>query len=290
MPDKADLIAVVLATVGFLATVVYVTTVPNSFNGNVPSFEVILLDTVPIYFYAGYWAFSIRHALAVPLYRRQALGIGFTILAIWGSLAEFAGLPKSLSLRIYVPITTFTFYILFFVIFYWIDASILASRKSDPLLRDPLYWSKVRIPLWIANSIIWGIPLVMISAAAFLGNTTLLEQMNMGTFPDSVAGNFMTIIYNFAPLLAPIVGVVYLPAIAIRSKWDRALRRHFVWFSVVALFLVVFFLNPPDTPEGHLIPGLIIVITGFALYKSVRALVPLNRISSHESVLEGKQP
>jgi hypothetical protein len=274
--------AAVLTVLGFLATVAYLAITPDAFNGNVPNFEVVLLDTTPIYFYAGYWAFSLRHALAVPLYRRQASGIGFVVLAIWGALAEFTSVPRALSLQIYVPITTFTFYFLLFVIFYWIDASVLASRRSDPLLRDTLYWSKVRTPLWIANFIIWGVPLVIVGYASISGDSTLLNQLNSGTFPNFVPGIILGIIYNVLPILVPIIGIIYLPAIATRSKWDKTLRMHFVWFAPVVLFLLVLFLNFPNTFEGHILPALIISITGFTLYKSAKALVPLNTISHLE--------
>jgi len=221
--DRADLTAAVLTAIGFFATAGYLSITPSAFTGNVPNLQVIILDTLPIYFYAGYWAFSIRHALAVPLYRRQALGIGFIVLAIWTSLAEFAGVPRSLSLRIYAPLTTFSFYFLFFVIFYWIDASVLASRRSDPLLRDTLYWSKVRIPPWIANFVIWGIPLLIIGYASIFGDITLLNEMNTGIFPNSIMGTLLGVIYNVLPLLVPISGLIYLPAIAVRSKWDTGL-------------------------------------------------------------------
>jgi len=287
--DRADLTAAVLTAIGFFATAGYLSITPSAFTGNVPNLQVIILDTLPIYFYAGYWAFSIRHALAVPLYRRQALGIGFIVLAIWTSLAEFAGVPRSLSLRIYAPLTTFSFYFLFFVIFYWIDASVLASRRSDPLLRDTLYWSKVRIPPWIANFVIWGIPLLIIGYASIFGDITLLNEMNTGIFPNSIMGTLLGVIYNVLPLLVPISGLIYLPAIAVRSKWDRSLRRHFVWFAPVVLFLFVFFLNFPDSLVGHLVPGLIIAVTGFTLYKSAKLLVPLNRISPLEIATRGEQ-
>lgn len=271
--DRSDLVALIFTILGLAAALAYIALVPNAFNGSIPTLPVILLDTVLIYGYAAYWAFSIWHALAVPLYRRQALGIGFVILSIFGVFTVIAGTTRVLSLRIFTPLATFSFYLLFAVLFYWIDASILASRRSDPLVRDTLHWTKVRIPLWIANIILWAIPLVIISTASVSGNITLLSEFNNGAFPNSPSGTVLTLVYNYLPIILPIVGLIYLPAIAIRCKWDRHLRMHFAWFAPAALFALALFL-----PLGNGLPGVVIAITGFSLYKSVRSLVPINKI------------
>ncbi|HZW54889.1 MAG TPA: hypothetical protein VFF30_01220 [Nitrososphaerales archaeon] len=111
---------------------------------------------LPIYVYAAYWAFSARQALAVRLYRNQSLGIGLIVLAFWASLGS-GFTPGSAPLQLRVALIQVSFILAVIVLFYWIDASLLASRRSDPLLRDTFRWSNLRIPFWIANIIMWGL-------------------------------------------------------------------------------------------------------------------------------------
>jgi hypothetical protein len=281
MLDKADIAAALLAIAGFLATGLYITLVPNAFNGALPGVGVFVLITFPIFSYAAYWAFSIRHALSVPLYRRQAFGIGFIILALWATMGTFILVPSSDPVQIYLPLTNGVFYFLFAVLFFWIDASVLASRRSDPLLRDVLYWTKIRIPFWIVNIIVWVIPLSAIFYGA-IADTNFLNQLNNGTLPNSPAFIALQYIYNL-PILVLICGLIYIPAIAIRSKWDKSLRRHFIWFAPLSIGLFLLFFNPAPLPvpffAGHLLGGIVITVIGFTLYKSSKALVPMNRVT-----------
>jgi hypothetical protein len=255
--------------------------VPSSFNGTHPEIVVFLVLTAPIFSYAAYWAFSIRRALAVPLYRRQAFGIGFIVLAFWFAIGALI-VPTGGPLAVGVTLGTFSFYFLWITLFYWIDASVLASRRSDPLLRDTLFWSRIRIPLWIVNIISWVIPLSVTAYAAGVGNVPLLNQLNSGTFGNSIVDQAFSVIYNILPVLVLICGVVYLPAIGIRAKSDRSLRSHFMWFTVTIVGLLALFFglaSASTAPVGHLAPALVFVLIGYSLYRSARALVPLNKVS-----------
>src|SRR5271155_839438 len=105
---------------------------------------VAAVATLLVLLYGAYWAFEIRRALSVRLYRNQALGIG--ILAVSVGLAQFY-------------FTGSTFYgwrpelsfgsILFFALtlLYWTNTSVRAARQSDPLLRDVFRWSRLRLSL-----------------------------------------------------------------------------------------------------------------------------------------------
>src|ERR1700733_5624912 len=91
--------------------------------------------------YGAYWAFEIRRALAIRLYRSQALGIG--LLAVSVGLAQlyytgsiFYGWPPELT---FASILFFAF-----ALFYWTNTSIRAARLSDPLLRDTFRWTRLR--------------------------------------------------------------------------------------------------------------------------------------------------
>ena len=270
MPDRADITAILLVVAGSIAAAFFMVFVPQSFssNGSVVAAVAYFVITIPIYSYAAYWAFGVRHALAVRLYRRQAFGIGVIVLAIW-STNGISALSGLVSLQIYSALSTLTWYFLLFTVFYWIDASVLASRRSDPLLRDTLYWSKLRIPLWIVDLFAIGATLSVLGYSEITGNVTLLNQVAAGTSNNAI----LSFIYGFPFVFAVVCGIIFLSAIAVRAKWDRTLRRHFAWF---ALFLLLFFAFV--TPIGVII----FLCAGFTLYRSAKSLVPLNRISSLE--------
>ncbi len=277
MSDRADITAATLTGVGYVAA--FIMAISTKYSG----LPVFLVATIPIFAYALYWALSIRHALAVPLYRRQALGIAFIVVAYWLTLGVFWVVPSTWPLAAYTVITNYSFYSLFIILFYWIDASILASRRSDPLLRDTLYWSKIRKSIWIVVAITWFIPLAVISYAGIAGDVSLMNDFNSGTFPNTELYLLLRIVYNL-PILVLICGIIYLPAIAIRARWDQSLRRHFIWFAPTALGLLILFFGIVGSlgSLGLYIGALIIVITGYTLYRSAKALVPLNRLSQSE--------
>ena len=270
----------VLAVATYVAAELFATLVPGSIGPNGPSFPLYMILASPVSFYAAYWAFSIRRALRVHLYRRQAFGVGFLVLAVWGVLAVFI----IMGLNVSTPLETLeqfaAFYFLFIVLFYWIDASVLTSRRSDPLLRDTLHWSKVRIVLWASIIVSTLIPLVILLYAVAASDTALFDQMNNGTIGGPVISNLLNgVILNF-PIVIPIVGLIYLPAISVRSKWDRNLRRHFIWFvpSSVGLLLIFFGIPVPQSASQFLTP-LVLVVMCYSFYRSAKALVPLNRMS-----------
>jgi hypothetical protein len=264
-----------------VAAFIYAALVPNSFVSGSPSIETFLILTVPIYSYGAYWAFSIRHALAVRRYRRQALGIGLIVLAIWATVCVFVLIPSPSA----SPLPSFesflAFYILFIVLFYWIDASVLTARRSDPLLRDVLYWSRIRIPLWIAIIVTSLIPLLVSAYIGIASDTTAFNQLNAGTFGGPVISLVLDVVTNFSVVIL-ICGMIYLPASAIRSKWDRSLRGHFLWFAPASACLFFGFFGPTSGSSSfvaEVVGGLVLVIAGYTLYRSAKALVPLNTVS-----------
>ena len=126
----------------FIVPVIFVV-FPDALTSNALQSILFLVAAIPIFSYAGFWAFSIRQALAVRLYRRQAFGVGFVVLAMFFTFAVFALVPGTANLEVAAGLTNSAFYLLFFVMFYWLDTSILATHRADPLLRDTLHWSKI---------------------------------------------------------------------------------------------------------------------------------------------------
>lgn len=287
MPDRADVLAAALAAGSFLASVAYLLLVPGANGTGGPEGAVLTMLALPIYPYAAYWALSIRHALAIQLYRKQALGIGFVVLTLWAVIGAFSALPTTLVSPL-VAFESFTaFYFLFVVLFYWIDASILSSRRSDPLLRDTLYWSKIRIPLWTVVIATTLFPFLILGYVGITSDTTIFNQLNAGTFGTiyGPAVSFaLTVIISF-PIVIPILGIVYLPIIARRLKWDRSLRRHLEWFAPAPAGLLWIFFGPfsgSNSFTATVSSGLALMIMGYSLYRSAKALVPLNRLSLSE--------
>jgi len=278
MPDRADVTAILLAVVGSILAAVSSIFIPDAFgsNGSPVAVLVFVTITIPIYAYGAYWAFSVRHALAVRLYRNQAFGIGVIVLAFWSTIGIYGALSGILSLQIFTAISTLTWYFLFVTIFYWIDASVLAARRSDPLLRDTLHWSKLRIPLWIIDLVAIGVTFSVLGYSEITGNASLLNQLNTG-----FSNGILNIINSLPVVLTLVCGIIFLSAIAVRAKWDRTLRKHFSWFAIFLLLSfgiignILSFIGPIS-----------FIVAGFALYKSAKSLVPLNQIPRQESIPE----
>jgi len=221
---------------------------------------------VAILSFALYWALNIRQSLSVGLYRNQALGVG--LVAAGAAINAFnfglsvGGLVGG---DTYFALTVGFQSVWFLFLFYFIDTSALAARRSDPLLRDSLRWKKIRGPLWIAN------------IAAFV----------FGLF------NHLPVQYG----LTLIPGVVLLPVIARRSG-DSTFRTQIKWFGFYVLLLAASFgallflgallsTKPPVNPSspyssplydlGIALFALLVWGAAYCLNRSARSLVPLNR-------------
>ncbi len=237
--------------------------------------QVGIIVTILIYTYSAYWAFDIRKALAVRLYRNQALGIGlgslgFAILNVtyFLGIAHAIALPASLEFLNAIIIAASV--LPFILFFFWIDASVLAARRSDPLLRDILGWRRVRI-------ILWSLVIFSITSQSII--LTAARQLYQNCIPGCPTDPGLSVnVLFFIPIFIPFVsGAIYLPMSASHSK-DRTLRRHFKWFGLFAVCLLA-----AATYSALISPGpptsVAFIAGGYCLYRSVRSLVPLNRLS-----------
>ena len=182
---------------------------------------------VLIELYAAYWAFGIRRALAVRIYRRQALGIGlvatsFAILDLEQAVG-FSNIPV-LADNGFVFIATL--FIVFLILFYWIDTTMISARRSDPLLRDSLHWSKVRI-------LIWGVLIALTVTDVIL-------------FALGIATTFELLV----PLiLVPVSGAVSL-SVGVRRSKDIMFHKHLKWFAIFTILLsLIVPLTAPSSPS-----------------------------------------
>ena len=233
-----------------------------------------------VYVYAAYWAFNIRHALAIRVYKNQALGVGLlSVLLVYLVLLNSVGAIKSLN----GPMIGFLELLFgvagFLGSLYFVDSSVLASRRSDPLFRDTLHWSKVRYMLWTWE-IFGGTFVVLDYALSLIGGESsfLMQIMNSGT----------SIIFPFV-FLVPVSSFLILFPVAIRAK-DPNLRGHFKWLGLLAVLELIYVVplgggsgtGVSATPWVFSLGIIFLFIGGFCLYKSSRSLVTLNRLSTME--------
>ena len=208
-----------------------------------------------IFAYTVYLAFSIRRSLSVRQYRNQALGVGLVALAWILLFFDFSAL---LSAHDYAYFTVVAGLIVM-MLFFWVDTSVLAARRSDPLLRDTLHWRRLRV-------IIWVLVILATVAAASLAS---YYQMDTGAEPQFMYNLGYGLGVGFLPAtIVVIAGIVVLPISAHRAR-DKFLRRSFEWFGafVVVLPFVGATTIPIETFAG-------LTIAGYCLYRSARSLVP----------------
>ena len=230
---------------------------------------IALIAYIGIILYAAYWAFSIRRSLVVRLYRNQELALGFVAASQFLDLAShtvFVTLHYYLAYFVGEAIVTL-------VTLYYIDASVLAGRMSDPLLRDTLHWRRLRIFVWPA---LVAVLLTIISIATY-------SQISTGGVSLSFA-----VTLNQASVLFDLIWgslfVIAIPVTALRSK-DPRLRSHLAWFTAfIVIGIVLAPIGNAVVAVPELVQTLVIIGSllggGYCLYRSARALVPLNRVSS----------
>lgn len=83
-------------------------------------------------------------ALSVGEYRKQALGVRLIALA-WMLLLLNYGVQAVTGSW---ALLSLGFGLVLMTLFYWIDSSVLAARRTDPLVWDTLWWARVRCVLW----------------------------------------------------------------------------------------------------------------------------------------------
>jgi hypothetical protein len=211
-----------------------------------------------IFVFAAYWAFSIRRVLSVGVYRRQALGIGLVALILASILLSgipLAYLPSAGQIFSLLPIFAFG------AMFYWIDASVLEARRSDPLLRYTFHWKQLRIAFWVLD--ISALVSIVAIEAATGGNP---------------GGQAVDVIFNLPFYITVLSGVTLLPTVAVRSK-DKILRRHLVWFAlfagILAVSLSIASFVLADYLQELLTSVLGLYLGAYCLYRSSKSLVPL---------------
>jgi hypothetical protein len=232
------------------------------------SFFIGLLLAIGFGSYDAYWSLGLGRVLRVRAYARQLLIIG--LFSLYGTVLFFLFYfvyfldPSLLKSSVYNLQVGF-YALLPPLTFAWIDSTIRLGRRSDPLLRDPLRWSKLRMLLW---------PLLLVSLIGFLSN---------GGSNAIVLSGFAIIAFSILPVL-----------LAARWSGDGHYRRSLQWFGLAVAGLVVQNFGFQILMPG-LGTGLVYSATGFiwsifanfalvpvlfyCIYMCARSLVPLNRVT-----------
>ncbi|MDA4130556.1 MAG: hypothetical protein OK457_07275 [Thaumarchaeota archaeon] len=229
-----------------------------------------------IFLLPAYWSLDIRHALAVRIYRKQALSLALAAIVIGLSSLPLIS-PTSTTALIISPagflslILSVSFMV---VILYFIDSTVLASRRSDPLLRDVLHWSQLRLVIWVWESFNIVFVISIYVYTIITGNVSITNQItNYSNWT-----NLPSLIYNLAWFVPTFSSLIIIPVV-IRAK-DPTLRRHFKWLAalgVVGIITVISF--SVISSSQNLLDTLISNgALAYFIYKSAKSLVPLNRI------------
>jgi hypothetical protein len=238
----------------------------------------IIAFTLLIIAYAAFWAFNIRRALPVKLYRNHALGVAVVAIGLALLDIEWVLIDAAIEQLPYLFLTLFGFFI---VMFYWIDSAVLSARRADPLLRDSARWIRLRRPLWA----------IIVITVAFAIGSSVAGYAGYGD------------IFLIPFILVGVSGAVVLPLAARHSK-DITLNRHLRWFGVFSIFLIgwvlmnlaatvstamnpaTLLISPLSVTTSYLVDLVNIVGLsggGYSLYKGARSLAPMNRIDAIET-------
>lgn len=224
---------------------------------------IILTVFAIAYGYVGYTAIAISRTLSSRVYRNQALGL-VVIATLTVELAIVAVISNSFTASLTGIAYAFSLLGIWFAIFigfyYYIDASIVAARPTDPLFRDTLHWTRARLAFWAYNI---GAAIVFPIAAA-----DNVYNYASGGLPAFFQAEIPFLIIIFS-------GAVVLP-IAIRKSKDRVLKKQLTWFFVwFVLFLLSLISSAP------LLIALVVSLAGaYPLHRSATSLVPLYKFDN----------
>jgi len=221
-----------------------------------------------IFAYAAYWAFDIRRALVGPIYRSQVLWLGVVSIVLFAAAVPT---PTTNSVPIII-LSNIPVIALALVLFAFVDSTVPVARRSDPLLRNILHWGRVRFAAWTA--------LVLVEIYGAYGE---VASSNSGS--TVVLGLLLLTVIGAPPML-----------IGARRSTSPNLRGTLKWFGLgllatLGLPLVTIaevFVGVPSTvgPLAYAqIPyNAVAVLFGYAMYRSVRSLAPINRLKAEPGV------
>jgi hypothetical protein len=228
---------------------------------------VIAAATVLAYGYTVYATIAIRLKIAGGVYRKQALGLA--LVATFYCLNAITPNYTGTTLDALAFFGALAFPLAFIMIFYWVDSSMGAARLADPLLRDTLHWSRLRLLIWAVN----------ISATVIPVSYTVYLQLATGGIP-ATPPLFLLIIFLTPAYLSVGSGAIVL-LMEVRRIADGTLRQHLKWFGVFLVFIFLLGgligngLGTYSIQLGNIVGGASNAVASVFLYRSARSLIPI---------------
>ena len=203
---------------------------------------------------AAYRGLTIGRGLTSRVYRNRAFWIA--ALCIGDVLQSLV--PDNWMLG-QLPLFELTFFALVFVVFIFIDSTILVTLEMDFFHRNTLRWRQMRL-------VIYSYFLVFGAAA---GIVTYLGVAISG--PESLFAGLAIALYGYS--------VITLIVSALRTP-DRTLRRHILLLGVVILISAVttFTFNDTSIPAVDILDDVLAVLANSVIYLAVMALSPVGRV------------
>jgi hypothetical protein len=232
-------------------------------------FTVVVPVSVGIY--GTYWALSIRRTLVSPAYRNHALWLGVVSFMLYAALTIVNLSSSNVIFSVAQSLVVLT---MIAVVFGFVDSAVPIMRRSDPLLRSILHWSRVRIALWLD---------VCLAGVYFV----------YSAIDPSFGSSGVWAFLGFPLLLLPfIIGAPAL-LIGVRRSRDLVLRRSLEWFSALLMFLVanallsfivLIVFNVTTYDATYSFPALVFApgmfLGSYSLYRSARSLAPINQLQA----------
>jgi MFS family permease len=233
---------------------------------------IISIVVGALFGYGAYWALTIARALMNYVYKRQALWAGRVAVYFIAQSAFIALVVFYNAIGFYVNLLAAAFIAVgFAVIFLWIDSTVLVARRSDPLQRNTLRWSKLRYFIGITTAI--GIFFNVIFNVIFTNPNTQSYDL-LGSPP----------LVGFIGTLLLLGGIALL--LSAKRSGDLTLKRHLKWFGLGAALL--FLSGQIGSPWAEISPNSVWIpivtyslfaIAAYCFYRSAKSLAPLGRVS-----------
>lgn len=209
------------------------------------------LLNVAILLLAAFRGFEIGRKFVSRVYRNRAFWIAGVCIAL--VLQGSTGYDPSLNNTLIggLPLFEITFFVLFFVIFVFIDSTILVTLEMDFFHRNTLRWKQIRRPFYLVG--------LALFALIFLpGNPLTFAAFILVPLPYSVVALF----------------------IGARRTPDRTLKRHItlLGFVVIAFLVMTFIFNHTSILWVDLLDDFLTVLFPYLLYRAVMTLSPVSHI------------
>jgi hypothetical protein len=208
------------------------------------------LLSVVILLLAAFRGFEIGRTFVSRVYRNRAFWIAGLCIAL--VLQGSTGYDPSINNALIggLPLFEITFFLLVFVIFAFIDSTILTTLELDFFHRNTFHWKQLRKPFYVLGMVLFALIFI--------------------------PGNPLTFVIFFLVIGYSVIALI----IGARRTPDRTLRIHIIllgltFISFIAMSLIF---NYTSILSIDLLNDFLIVLYPYLLYRAVMMLSPMGRI------------